>query len=317
MARPLRTLSAPNTVVEITATTIQNRYLLRPSDEVNDIILGCIARAQEQYPTVALHLFVFLSTHFDLILSAPDHDAISRFVGHLKSNIARELGPIHDWEAKFWGRRFRSIPVLDEEALLGRVRYVLSHGCKENLVDRPGDWPGVQCVRAVTRGERLFGTWLDRTGRYRASRKKGEAPRAADFAQRLEVKLTPLPCWAELSEAQRQAKYRRLVKEIEAETRARHAAAGTRPLGVSAVLSQDPHARPARPKRSPAPLCHAASRAVREEFRKAYRAFVSAYRAASARFRAGALDVEFPSDCFRPPLPYQVAAGAFAPAAPG
>ncbi len=43
--RPLRYIP-PGSVVEVTSRTIQGRLLLRPSPEVNDIILGVIGRGQ-------------------------------------------------------------------------------------------------------------------------------------------------------------------------------------------------------------------------------------------------------------------------------
>jgi hypothetical protein len=52
-------------------------------------------------------------------------------------------------------------------------------------------------------------------------------------------------------------------------------------LGRAAILAQDPHDHPERPKKSPAPLVHAASKAVRLEFREAYALFVAAYREAA------------------------------------
>ncbi|PTL74953.1 hypothetical protein DAT35_57475 [Vitiosangium sp. GDMCC 1.1324] len=41
----------------------------------------------------------------------------------------------------------RSVPpVLDDEALVGRLRYVLTHGVKEGLVERSAEWPGLTCL---------------------------------------------------------------------------------------------------------------------------------------------------------------------------
>jgi len=300
-----------NTIFEITSRTIQRRFLMRPSKEVNEIILGVIGRGLELYPSVELYIYVFMSNHFELLASAPDFGTISAFIGHLKSNIARELGAIHDWREKFWGRRFSSIPVLDEPALLGRVRYILEHGCKENLVVRPGDWPGLQCVRALTEGEPIKGYWYDRTAAYLADR-EGKQVSSDEFVQEYEVRLKPLPCWADLTEEARQAKFSDLVEAIEIETAERVRKGDARPLGRKRVLRQNPHDHPERPNQSPAPPCHAARRAVRRWYRRAYREFLEAYQRASKRFRSGRLSVEFPAHCFRPPLPYY-SGQAFAP----
>jgi hypothetical protein len=54
--------------------------------------------------------------------------------------------------------------VSDEEpAQVARLEYLLSHGCKEGLVERLADWPGVHCATALLTGDPVEGTWFDRT----------------------------------------------------------------------------------------------------------------------------------------------------------
>jgi hypothetical protein len=74
-------------------------------------------------------------------------------------------------------------------------------------------------------------------------------------------------------------------------------------LGSRRIVEQDPHAAPAETKRSPAPLVHAASVAVRDLFFSAYRAFVDAFRAAAASLRSGET-AEFPEGAFPAPAPF-------------
>lgn len=61
--------------------------------------------------------------------------------------------------------------------------------------------------------------------------------------------------------------------------------------------------RPARPKKSPAPRVHAASRATRREYYEAYGLFVAAFREAAERLRAGNLGARFHLEAFRPRCP--------------
>jgi len=76
------------------------------------------------------------------------------------------------------------------------------------------------------------------------------------------------------------------------------------PLRRAEVLKQHPHQRPNRPKKSYAPLVHAASRKVRLALYEGYRAFVAAYREAADRLRAGDRAVIFPAGSFPPALPF-------------
>ena len=46
---------------------------------------------------------------------------------------------------------------MSDEALVGRLRYVLAHGVKEGLVERSAEWPGLTCLaRLLGPARRLF-----------------------------------------------------------------------------------------------------------------------------------------------------------------
>src|SRR5215813_46550 len=64
MGRPIRYLPPEGScLVEVTCRTVQGRYLLTPSNELNEIILGALGRAQELYP-VGICALAFVSNHF-------------------------------------------------------------------------------------------------------------------------------------------------------------------------------------------------------------------------------------------------------------
>ena len=303
MARRIRFVP-PSSLVEVTCRTVQGRWLLRPSPELRDIVVGILARARTRYSGVRLHAFVFLSNHFHLLATAESAQQLAGFMCYVNSNVAREAGRLYQWTDKFWGTRFQAIVVsLEEAAQVGRLRYVLSQGCKEGLVRRPAEWPGAQCIDALLEGKPLMGHWIDRTRQYEAHRRGREADDSL-FASDEILSLESLPCWAHLPPEKIRAHIAALIADIERETTAALAAEGREPLGAQAVQRQDPHERPARVKRSPAPLIHAASRAVRLEFWAAYREFVRAFRCASERLRRGDLSATFPPWSFPPALPY-------------
>ena len=191
----------------------------------------------------------------------------------------------------------------EEEAQIERLRYGLAHGAKEDLVEGPRDWPGVHAVRGLLDGEVLEGLWFDRTQEYLA-RRRGEKFAPLQYATREVLELVPLPCWKPLTAEQRRARVAALVEDIESEAAARRKRTGVKPLGVAAVLAQNPLRRPKRTKKSPAPAFHAASKAVRRELWDAYALFVAAYRAAAEKLRAGVRDVVFPRGSFPPALPF-------------
>jgi REP element-mobilizing transposase RayT len=116
MGRRIRYLPPEGSgLVEVTCRTIQGRFLLTPSNELNEIILGALGRAQELYP-VGICTFAFASNHFHLLLRVESTHRLALFMGHFNSNLAREAGRLIHWREKFWGRRYQAIPVSEEEA---------------------------------------------------------------------------------------------------------------------------------------------------------------------------------------------------------
>ena len=88
-------------------------------------------------------------------------------------------------------------------------------------------------------------------------------------------------------------------------------ASGSAPMGVAAILAQDPHSRPAATTdRSPAPFVHASDEQTELDFRAQYRAFVDAFRAGAQRLRDRARDLAemFPLWAFPPALPFNAPA---------
>ena len=70
-------------------------------------------------------------------------------MGYFNSNMAREVRRLVHWREKIWSRRYQAIPISSEEAAqIDRLRYVLSHGCKEGLVAGANEVPSEPLKRA-------------------------------------------------------------------------------------------------------------------------------------------------------------------------
>jgi REP element-mobilizing transposase RayT len=285
-------------LVEVTCRTIHGRFLLRPSKRVNELVLGVLGRAQ-RLTGMKICAFIYLSNHCHLLLRPVDAEQLASFMRHLNSNVAREVGRLHGWREKFWGRRYYDIIVSHEpEAQVVRLRYLLEQGVKEGLVAKPLHWPGPTSTASLAHGTALQGVWVDRTAQYRA-RLKGEPTRDDLFTSRESVLLSPLSCWQELDESQRQTLVRRLVKEIVSEHSSRRA--GHPVLGRQKILEQNPRDRPSRSKRSPGPRFHAVDPGVRKALEWAYKLFRFAHRQAAEDLKAGAAYPRFPPGSFPGP----------------
>jgi REP element-mobilizing transposase RayT len=284
----------------VTSRCVQGRLLLRPSAEVNEVVGGVLARAvQRSAGTVRLHAFTFASNHFHLLVWARGA-ALAGFMQYLRANLSRKVGRLVDWSGGFWERRYSAEPVLDDEALVGRLRYVLAHGVKERLVERSAEWPGLTCLPQLLGPARRVFQWFNSTRRWskRGSEEVGggQGRFAQEWAEPVELEVAALPCWEGLGEEERQSAVRRLVEGVEAEARARD----TPVLGARAVRAQHPHTRPEHLKRSPRPLGHASTRQALKALREQYRAFVAAFREAAARWMRGDFSASFPLFSFPP-----------------
>jgi REP element-mobilizing transposase RayT len=284
----------------VTARTFQARMLLTPSPAINQAIGGALARAVE-LTGVELHAFVVMSNHLHLLVSARGA-SLSKFMQSFLGNVSRKVGRAVRWSGSLWQRRFSAEHVLDDEAALGRLRYILSHGVKEGLVRHPADWPGLSCLHLLRDGgeeRHLFFHWARRW-------KNGTLVEGGDnlwdarWAEEVALRLTPLPCWSDLSRQSQRQQVDLMVASIT--DGATHAHQNV--PGADVIVRQSPHHRPARSKKSPKPLCHASTREARRAFRESLAAWCGAYALASARFRQGNWTVDFPRWAFRPSVPF-------------
>ena len=272
--------------VEITFRTFQERFLLRPSDEVNALVLGCLGRAAHRYRGLGLHAATFLSNHGNL-LATPDCAAtMSNFMRDFGSTLGRRINDHLGRKGTFWSRRYRSIPAVDEAAVEDRFRYVLTQGTKENLVWSADQWPGVHSIHALRGGKQLVGRWRDFTAeavlRQQVNRKHQRAERRGvqfirevvpEIWREYPVQFVPLPHWQQDKPGTIRQRVANIIRMDAEQTRQRHERDGTRPMGRRLILQVDPFDAPEEPKRSPAPMCHASTNAGRRAYRRGYRAF--------------------------------------------
>jgi REP element-mobilizing transposase RayT len=294
----------PGSLVEVTTTCIQNRYLLRPSPELNEIFVGVLGKAQEEYD-LDIVAVTAMSSHYHTLVVPEDQEQLSHFMCFVNGNLSKEVGHLHDWKGAMWASSYHQIPVdKDEATQVARLRYILAQGVKEGLVERPEDWPGVQSATALCEGRPLTGRWIDRTAFYVHREVQQEDVTEADFSEEVRLWFSPLPAWADMSPEQYQDAVAGLIGLIVDEAAAHRRSTGSSVLGADAVRRCDPHYRPPHPDRSPQPMFHTATVDAYRTLYKAFSQIFAAYRIASERLRAGHLDAEFPEGTFPCALPF-------------
>lgn len=294
MARPPRMLD-PTAVFLVTVRCLQGRLFLRPSRETYEVLGGVLARAVRVHE-VELFAFNFASNHLHLIVRAPRGN-LPQYMQYLLANISKKIGGLVGWRGAFWERRYSAQPLLDDAALLDKLRYVLAHGVKEGLVRRCSEWPGLSALPFLRDGGPRTFRWWNWTRRARSAPASSRGPRLDErWAETESLRLTRLPIRGFDSQSTLRQFLDDCVRAIEREARVTYRTV----MGVRRVCAQPPQRRPARPERSAAPWCHTTIRALRDEFMERYRSFVAAFADASSAWRQGDLGASFPLTAVRP-----------------
>lgn len=254
---------------------------------------GILAKALATEP-VELFAFVILSNHVHMLIRA-EPGQISRFMNYFSGMVGYRVGKLAGWRGKFWHRAYDAAPVLDEDAVIAKLEYMLSHGVKEGLVEHARDWPGLSALPELIDGVRREFAWDDRTALWECSRRKKPGLVAA---KKYPITLSVLPAWKGFSVARRRVLAQAALEAGEARSRALRE--GKAALGVYAILAQDPRSEPMTTKRGPRPLFHATGLESAVAFVDSWTLVSSRYHDASKRWRDGFI-AEFPPGMFRPP----------------
>ena len=296
MPRRIR-IQKKHAIYHVCNRTLQQRFFFRPSEEVNRIILACLARAATKHK-IRLFGFVFMSNHFHMLLQAYFMN-LSEFMRDFQSAVARRLNELHGREGKFFARRYSSEHVLDDEAFLDKLEYTLNNPCMSNLVRHIDRWPGISSWSMHKTGEPMVGQYLDRAKLRELRRKDPSTPKEAAFVEYpLEVAAPPM--WAGLPDEEQRQKVCQMVEagawKLQKQRRLRRIDC----LGPRAILAQHWSTRPKKTKRSPRPLCHSSCPRKRKEHEDEMRQITDWYKEAMAHMRKGRANPPFPDGTIPP-----------------
>lgn len=275
----------PNSTYLVTRRCAQRQFLLRPSEDVNAVFRFVLALSAARYG-IELHAFVVMSDHFHLVLTDPEA-RLPDFMRDLNAFVARACNSLHGrWES-FWDpRAYSAVRLLTPDAIVEKTAYVLANPVAVGLVPRGTIWPGLWSdpdrigAGAVT---------VERPTQF-FNEKKGLVPAA------VALELVTPPGF------QSAAEFRdRVVTQLEASERDAMARFGKNGfLGVKKVLAQKPTDRPrsVEPRRQLSPRVATRDKWRRIEALAQLKEFVTAYREAWARRRAGDLTAVFPAGTY-------------------
>jgi REP element-mobilizing transposase RayT len=257
----------------------EERHLLRPDPEARSVVERALRDAIEA-TGVGVVAFVVMGNHWHLVLRATDDAAsIPAFMQRLKSDVAVAVNELRDRRGGFWADRYHAIPILDDASLRERITYCLMNPVAAGLSATVAEYPGLSSVQANTGARGACGA--------------------------VDVPIELPDHWRSLDATElsvQQAWLRNELRLREREVKAERLRRGLGRPKPERCLKVDPLDRPTRPARRPPPRCFAATVDLRQAFDTVRRAFVAAYHAASAAFRAGVLDTMFPASAFPPRL---------------
>ena len=279
-------------------------FLLKPSKKVNNIIGSSLGRALKLHP-ILLHSATTNVNHLELIFSIGEGQAdnVSPFLREFAGRAAREFNRLYGREGHFWAGRARVEEITSDNKAEKLLGYGACNVVKDGLVEKANQWRGFSTTEMLSRGGRLAFEYVDRTLWWKnGADRRDVAP--SKYAKSTEVVLHPLPSWTDLSPGARQSRFRGIVRNHEELARKERAAEGiTKVKGMARIEKESPFSKPPRPRaRTPQPLCHADTIEEYKAYELEYKEIVKAHRIASATFRSGCFDVEFPPGTFRLPL---------------
>ncbi len=287
-----------------TYNCIDRTFLLRPSPEVNNAIGASLGRALRKHP-VRLHSATTNINHLEINFSLePDQVShASPFLQYFAGLVARVLNRFYDREGPFWSGRARVEEIRSDRRAEKLLGYGACNVVKDGLVERAHHWTGFSTNDAIGKGKRLVFKYVNRTKWWACGADHREVD-PSRYLESVEVRVHPLPSWVGLPSSRRQERFRRIISDHEEIARNERRADGiTQVMGMPRIERESPFSKPKRPRiRTHQPLCHVDTIEEYRLYEAEHKEIVRKHRIASAAFRSGYFDVEFPSGTFRPQL---------------
>ena len=297
-ARPV----LPGKTYLITRRATQRLFLLKPSREIKQVFLYCLALAAGRF-SVRIHAFCSLSNHFHLIATDPEGN-LPEFMQCLNGTLARCLNSHHRRWENFWASgTYSRVDLVGDQDVLSKMVYTLTNPVTSGLVACSEDWPGARSGTLSTGAETVT---VKRPSFF--FRKNGCLPEEASL-----VVVRPR-AFPEFNDQAFGELLDRAVKGREEMAREDFRAAGKRFLGPMRVLQQSALERPGsrEPRRGMNPRVAARDKWKRIERLQWLDSWLRAYTEALKEFTAGCREVMFPAGtywmrvhhrvrCFAPP----------------
>jgi REP element-mobilizing transposase RayT len=299
MGRPLRR-QKKDAIYLLTNRTLHQKYSFRPSEQVNAIILGLLAKTVERYD-IEIFAFVFMSNHFHMLARSKSLQ-IHLFMRDFQGQLISKLNRLRDRTGPGFERRFSMTEILDDEMLIDKLGYTVCNPCESNLVRHPKLWPGLSSWSMHDGGRPMVGEIVNRDlywtlkGR-KANDHLSEQELIERATETYTLKMAKLPKFEALDD---EAYCQKICELIEDRAKALAKARKAPCVGAKKILNQSFDDRPNNPKKSPCPICHTSDFEVRREYLEELRTVTDRYRVAVGKLREDKTQVSFPQGTIPP-----------------
>jgi putative transposase len=264
----------------VTRRCSERRFFLRPGRKTNAIVRHAIFKAAHLWG-VEVHAWTVMSNHLHLVVTDRWRELPS-FMHALDLEISRALSPeIGRWGGLWEAGTYSAVALLDEEAILEKITYVLANPVRAGLVRRAWRWPGETSARLA------FGDVVT------ARRPDTRFYRKVRGRNQYVLRLAPPPG---MDPVDALVRVRARVQEIEKQVALTMRDAGRKWLGERKVMEQDPYDNPSswEKRRGLSPTFASRDKWRRIDAAQRRGSWLTVYREVLARFRAGERNVVFP-----------------------
>jgi len=129
----------PNARYHVTARANRREMLLGPT-ATKELFLATVARAKKKF-AFEVENFTLLGNHFHLLVHVPEESNLSRIMKWILGVFAMAWNRIHGNWGHFWGERFFSRIIQNDEDYLKTFCYIDENPRKANLVGEAELWP--------------------------------------------------------------------------------------------------------------------------------------------------------------------------------
>jgi putative transposase len=273
----------PGKTYMLTRRTMRRYFLLRPDEEMKELIEYSLAVAAELCK-VEVHALCAMSTHIHVVVT-DRLGILPFFLAYFHRLVAMGTKVLRHWEGSIWdSEQTSAVELLTRDAIVEKIAYVLANPVAAGAVVDPEEWPGAK-TRVVDIGQAV-----------RKTRRPKRFFRAENWREVVDLPIVLPPMIAEAeAEAFRDDVARVLEQAVED---ARKTIAVEDVLGAKQAASISPETRAKTPEpvrdRNPTFAVGRGHGDIAEVAAHAVTAFRTAYRTALERWRARDREVEFP-----------------------